>query len=397
MGILTIILSCIFIFLFPLGQLARIDFGNGVAVTPTDVAVGFAAIVIWIVLFLKKKNIPHIFRYLGGFLLIGLIGLVFQIFTISTREWLVSFLYLLRFLSYASMGLGVTVLSQKHKKMLWKVLLVAGGIVVGGGYLQYFLYPSLRNLIYAGWDPHLYRMFASFLDPNFAGPFFAVYFLIVLHEAFTQKTKMHRLIFFLASILTFFAVILSFSRGAYLVLGAGFLVYLFYKGYRKIAFSIPVGIILLGFLFAFFVPRGEGKNLLRTVSTDARLLSVESATTVFLKNPIVGVGFDSFRYAQYRYHLLTGSDWQQSHSGAGTNNSFLFVLATTGILGGAFYVYFWFVLMHLTWGKLKKKEPHGVLFISLWVTFLVSGLFENTLFYPSIMLWLWILVGFFIG
>ena len=397
MGILTIMLSGILLLLFPLGQLARIDFGSGVAVTPLDVAVGLTAIFVWIVVLLKKKHVPQLFRYLGLFLLAGFFGLLFQITDLHTKEWLVSFLYLLRFISYVSMGIGVTMLSQKHKKTLWNILLIAGVLVVSGGYLQYFLYPSLRNLIYAGWDPHLYRMFTSFLDPNFAGPFFAIYFLIVLHETFSQKEKMRCLIFFLASILTFFAVILSFSRGAYLVLGAGFLVYLFYRGYKKIAFGIPVAIILLGFLFAFFVPRGEGKNLLRTVSTDARLLSLQSAATVFLKNPIVGVGFDSFRYAQYRYHLLSGSDWQESHSGAGTNNSFLFVLATTGILGGAFYAYFWFVLIHQTWGKLKKKEPHAVLFMSLWVTFLVSGLFENTLFYPSIMLWLVMLVSFFIG
>lgn len=394
--IFTALLSFILLFLFPLGQLARIDFGTGVALTPLDAGVGVLAVFIWMTILFQKKRIPRLFFPIGCFLLAGFIGLASQLTVLSHTEWIVSFFYLLRFIAYTSIGLGIATLPKKYKRITWKLMLIGGALVVVAGYLQYFLYPSLRNLIYAGWDPHLYRMFATFLDPNFAGPFFALYFLLVFHSLLEKTGIKNRLLFGLLSLSAFFAVILSFSRGAYVVLGVGFLVYLFFRGYKRIAISIPILVILLGFLFAFFVPRGEGKNLLRTASTGARLASLQNTLTVFMKNPLVGVGFDSFRYAQHRYHLLRGEDWQQSHSGAGTNNSFLFVLATTGILGGICYGYFWLVLLLKTQVKLKKKEPHGILFISLWITFLVSGLFENTLFYPSIMLWLWILVGLFI-
>lgn len=391
MDILTSILIIIIVFLFPIGQVFRIDIGNGVALNSLDIGVTVLAIVTIIKAIFQKK-LPKFLIPLGLVGLIGVVGLLVNK-TLTTAAFTISVLYLLRFLTYALIACGVFLLPAKQKEYLWKALVVGGGIVVVAGYIQYFFYQSLSSILYEGWDPHLYRMFSTFLDPNFTGVFYVLYFLLTLHMCWEQKSRQYKIGLGVLSILGFFGVILSFSRGAYVDMGVGVLVYIFLRGYKKVAISIPLVVVVIGFLFTYFVPYGEGKNLFRTQSTHARLVSAENALTIFEKNPVWGVGFNSYRYAQHRYHLSNAYNWEDSHSGAGANNSFVFILATTGIFGGVAYGWFWIKVLKKSLQDWKKKQPYAIFFIASWVVLLVSGIFENTLFYPSLMVWLFILVG----
>lgn len=393
MDILTTLLAVIIIILFPLGQIFRFAIWSSTAITPLDVGVGITAIITLSILFIQRKKFPTLYIPIGLFILTGFVGLLCNIFYLMPKDFLISFLYLVRYAIYACIGISVLLLNPKKGDLLIKPLIAGGGIVIIAGYFQYFFFPSLWSLIYEGWDPHLYRMFSTFLDPNFSGVFFVLYFLLVFHLLFQQKTIRGKIVYGLFSLLSFFAVIMSLSRGAYIVFGVAVVTYLYLKGFKKLAIGIPLIILIMAFMLSFFTPYGEGKNLFRMASTDARIVSDMSAMQIFLKNPFVGVGFDSYRYAQYRYHLLEGLQWQESHSGAGTNNSYLFVLATTGLLGGCMYGYFWFVLLRKSLRGIKEKRKHALFFFVSFIALLVSGLFENTLFYPSIMLWMWVLVG----
>lgn len=393
MDLLNFFLIFILLVLFPLGQVFRIQLSPSIAVNPLDIGV-FATAITSVVATIVKRKFPPYIKPLGIFAGLGALGLLMNLRVLSSQEFFVSILYLFRFLAYAIIGITVSLLSPKHKTFLWKVLLIAGGVVVTAGYIQYFFYQSLWGVLYEGWDPHLYRMFSTWLDPNFTGVFFALYFLLLLHTWFLQKTPKTKILFGIAGILTFLAVILSFSRGAYVDLGASVLVYLFLKGYKKIAFGIPVLVVTLSIFIAFFLPYGEEKHLFRTASTQARLVSAENALAIFEKNPIVGVGFNAYRYAQHRYHLLNGFNWEDTHSGAGANNSYVFVLATTGMLGGVVYGWFWLIILKDSIASMKKQKPYSLfLFVSM-ITLLISGVFENTLFYPSLMVWMFVLVGF---
>lgn len=392
MDVLTILIGIVVIILLPLGQVFRIDLGNGIAINPLDIGVFLFAIVSVVTAIIKKK-FPKILLPLSIFGIIGLLGLLIQIKNLTSQEFIVSLLYFLRFLAYASIALGVCLLKKEQRALLWKMLLIGGGIVVTAGYIQYFFYQSLWGVLYEGWDPHLYRMFSTFLDPNFSGPFFVLYFLLVLHFWFGEKDTWNKILFGALGIFSFFAIILSFSRGAYIDAAVSILLYLFFKGYKKIALGIPILVLMLSLCIAFFLPYGEEKHLLRTASTQARLVSAVNALTIFMKNPIIGVGFDSYRYAQHRYHLLSSFNWEDTHSGAGTNNSYVFVLATTGILGGIAYGWFWFSILKGSFRSLQQKKEYTLFFFASWIALLVSGIFENTLFYPSIMVWMFALIG----
>lgn len=87
----------------------------------------------------------------------------------------------------------------------------------------------------------------------------------------------------------------------------------------------------------------EGVNLVRTASVNSRLVAYQEATEIFLNQPVIGVGFNMYRYSQHEKGFLkengNAQSWLTNHSGAGVPNSYLFVLATTGLTGFIALVY----------------------------------------------------------
>ena len=72
-------------------------------------------------------------------------------------------------------------------------MLISGSLIVLLGFIQLMFYPALRNLYYLGWDEHLYRMFSTFLDPNFAGAFFVLFTLFVIDMSLRYKKEFKNL------------------------------------------------------------------------------------------------------------------------------------------------------------------------------------------------------------
>src|SRR5581483_4139312 len=95
--------------------------------------------------------------YYFFFPLIGLVALVSNSYWLKPNELLTSFFYLLRWVSYLSIFFAVIRFDAAFKKQIVSFLVVDGLVVLFIGIIQYFFYPSLRNLYYMGWDEHLYR------------------------------------------------------------------------------------------------------------------------------------------------------------------------------------------------------------------------------------------------
>lgn len=390
MGLLKVVFI-ILLLLFPLGQIARLEFQNGVAINLNDIFVG-VVIVIWLMVGgLRKQSLKtSLTKPILAFAAIGFLSLIINIRFLDISQFFISSLYGVRWLLYAALFFVVSGFDLKFKRRTLIIMIFVGTVVVLGGYLQYFLYPSLRNLYYLGWDEHLYRMFSSFLDPNFAGAFFALYFILVFDLTIVylkSNKKNYSLFLSLLSISTLVAILLTYSRSALTMLIAGSFTLLFLKKQKKLIFMI-LGLAVIFFVIAsknFYI---ENLNLLRTASSKARLESASHAITIIQDNPVFGVGFDAYRYAQVRYGFIQGDRDMLSHSGAGTDNSFLFVLATTGVVGLTFYLYMWFKVL-----KSQGDKTTTSVIIASTVGIFANSFFINSLFYPSIMLWMWVLIG----
>lgn len=389
MGLLKSLFILI-IFLFAFGEVIRIPFA-GLSIKLIDV--GIAALTAYWVLFGvknlkkikidKKRGIPMLIFFAAA-----LLSLVLNARFLNINELFVSSLYLTRWVAYASIIFIIPMFDNSFKKIIIKLLIFIGIFIVVLGYIQYLFYPNLRNLYYLGWDEHLYRLFSTFLDPNFAGAFFVLYFLFVLNILIDSLKKQARFFSFsigLILLFTLIAIFLTYSRSALLMLITGSFVFLFLN--TKKTFAILIVVVFLS--VTVLLPKAyktEGTNFFRIASSQARLDSAKQAIEIFKEDPLFGVGFNAYRYAKDR-HGFTFGDWEESHADAGTDNSFLFLLATVGITGFIAYLYMWF--------KILKINIRSKLLIVSVVAIFVDSLFVNSLFYSFLMFWIWILVGLY--
>jgi O-antigen ligase len=391
MGVLKIIFSLL-ILSFPIAEIGRFQFSNGIAFSIND-AFLIVLVISWIGyhLFKKKKvNKNNLTKPILIFIGIALISLILNIPHLSVINFLVSFLYLLRWTMYASLFFIVKEFDKKFRNKIPYLLLFSGLLVVVAGYIQYFLYPSLKNLFYLGWDAHLYRMFSGFLDPNFAGCFFVLFFIFILgliYDSFNKRLFLKSYILGILGVFVLIAVYLTYSRSALIMLIVSAATFLFLIGKKKmIVFSIILFLLLI-----FITPKSfqtEGTNLFRTFSSQQRIESSQVAIKIFQSSPVFGVGFNAYRYAQNKFGL-NNQIWQTTHSGAGTDNSFLFVLATTGVIGLVAYLYLILRIFTLAKINLKNNIFSLILFSSL-LGLIFNSFFINSLFYVFILEWVWI-------
>lgn len=383
----------IFLGIFSLGEIIRFNLINNLSIKPIDIIVVILVIVWLMKIRIWKKSINFknsLFPPVVLFVSVISLSLIVNINNFSSNEIFVAFSYILRWVLYAMLYLVVGSLSPKFKKWAIYLLSIFGMLIVLLGFAQYFFYSNLRNLYYLGWDEHMHRLFSTFLDPNFAGAFL-VLFLIFLSGIFLYKRTW---IIGISSFLTLIAIFLTFSRSALIMLFVSSIIFSILT--KKIKYFL--GLTLISIIFIFIASRNfdiENINLLRIVSSEARIDSAKAAVQIIENNPIFGIGFNTYRYAQVKYGFRSIAN--SSHADAGTDNSFLFVLATTGIVGLIFYI-------NLLWNMLKKsyliyKGNTGIQKYLGIITFtsiggiIINSFFINSLFYSFIMIWIWILLG----
>lgn len=395
MGILKI-LFIISLVSISIGEILRFRVFDSASVTINSLSIG-CLIIFWIFLLLiKKKNIRKgkLTKPILIFSVISFFSLVVNSRFLVQQEFVVSLLYLVRWIIYSLLYFVILQFDEKFKKRIPQLMLIPGLLIVFVGYVQYFLYPNLRNLYYLGWDEHLYRMFSSFFDPNFAGAFFVLYFILVLvlfFESKKRKNTINSLFLGVLGIATFIAIFLTYSRSAILTLIIGILVFLITR--RKVIY----GLVLILFIAAtiVLVPKAfktEGTDLFRKVSSQARISSAQQAFRIFSDNPVLGVGFNTYRYAKYRYGF-TGTKSDPSHAEGGTDVSILFVLATTGIVGFIAYIFLWVQIITFSLRQTMRGNIIAQVLLISSIALLFNSFFINSLFYSFFMMWMWILAG----
>jgi O-antigen ligase len=373
--------------IFPLGEIARFQLPNNISLSLLDIAVALTALIG----ICHPERSPEERRTQSKdpillFISISILSLLINSSWLTPPQLFSSSLYLIRWLAYAGIFFALKPLDHKFKKTLLVFFIIDGAIILLCGYLQYFLYSSLKSLMYLGWDEHMYRMFSTFLDPNFAGTFFVLYFILTggLAHQYLQKKK-HKIGYSLVaiSILSLIAIFLTFSRGALVMFATSTITYLILINKKKLILIVLAIIITAVLIISpfFYI---ENLNLFRTFSSKERLQDEFNALQIIQKNPILGVGFNAYRYAQIKYHFRNPQTQYQSHADASTDNSFLFIVATTGLPGLLAYLYLWKNLLY---------HSHSKIFLASTTGLFINSLFINALFFPSIMLWMWMMYG----
>lgn len=393
MSILKYFIFALILF-YPLLEFARFNIYKNITFTINDLMVALIFITYIILIITNKLTIKgKLSKSIILFTFVCLVSFLVNIFNYKLEALLISFIYLIRWIIYTSIYFVIISLNNDSKIKVKKLMLYAGCIVIAIGFMQYFYYPSLKNLYYEGWDEHLYRMFSSFFDPNFAGCFFVLFSIFTLGYLMSFKKSKFKFLLLILFFLSVVAVYLTYSRSAILALVVSVSIFLILiKKTKYVVIALSVLLIMV-----FISPKAfktEGTNILRITSSAERLKGSMVAIEIFTKNPIFGVGFNAYRYAQYEYGYLKGPQWEITHAGSGSDNSFLFILATTGIVGFITYLnLIKGIFLYNLKMVVKGNKYFNVALISSVSGLIISSFFVNSLFYYPILIWVWLFIG----
>lgn len=358
-------LALFLLLLFPLGQLVRwVVPGTEIVLHPNDLAV---AIVLACWVFLRKKQaVNAIFSspLIKPLLLFGgaiILSLIFNLSSYSWQQLLSSSLYPVRFFAYAGLYFLFRSFPSNTKKLVSRFLLFAAVIIAVTGIWQYLFIPDVSFLRAFDWDDHYFRLVGTFLDPGFTGA------ILVLGLIFSYLTSTNSKKLLLIPLI-YVGMALTYSRASYLMYLVVFAAVAYFK--RNVKIFLIAALILVATIPLLPKTFGEGTKLSRENSVEARIQNWGTSLEVWRQNPVFGVGFNTYRF-------VVGVS-PQSHSG-GADSSILLVLATTGIVGVAAYLY-------LIWRMWKLGS---IVFKVSLLGIVIHSFFNNTLFYPWIMEWLW--------
>jgi|GEM_PF-521204 O-antigen ligase len=269
------------------------------------------------------------------------------------------------------------------------------------------------------------RGYGTFPHPNPLSAFLVVGILITIYLLTLSENKKLATIYSILLFLNILGLTVTFSRGAYLALVAGLIIFfglLFFRrhpdpervhpsegegsqtpikrsftprmhlGFRMTPVVVTaVSIIVTFFLFEpFLITRATFSDQ----STIAREFYDVTGVKMALKNPIFGLGLGEsmLHMKQYSHKSLAPWDKQPPH------NYFIIAAAELGL--PAMLILVWVFLSHL-WGLIKKLRtnknfllsPFSFLLISIFCTFLVLMMFDHYFYdlnQTQLLLWIFL-------
>lgn len=367
------------------GQLIKFSSQGSSGPILLDLSVILFDILALINLKFQLKKPPVILKLIFLFIIVSFISIIFTPLVLNTDEYINSLSYSVRFISYIFMGW--LIYSQAFKvsaKSIINMLIFSGFILAILGILQLIFIPNLGFLSESGWDPHYFRTVSTLLDPNFAGSYFALTLLLMISQYGNFIRKKFWIIIF---VVVYLALITTFSRTATLVLAVSFFTYSLLK--KSVQMFLLTLVLLLGIGLGYIMYNhqiAKPRNIDRQQSAAFRLSAWEQGWQIFLKAPLLGVGFNSYRFAVREYRL--GETGFLSSRGSSTNDSsLLFVASTTGIIGLITYLIILFSLEKEALKNHFQNKRAGTLLASALPALLLASFFINILFYPLILVW----------
>ena len=169
-----------------------------------------------------------------------------------------------------------------------------------------------------------------------------------------------------------FAFYMTFTRGAWL----GFLAaipFVFIKKNKKLVLSGLLGMIIVGAMSFFFIPKVHDTFTNRQTSNDERVGSWRAAIKAFEERPVFGYGLLNFE--PHSSELKVKYNLNNAYFKGHAHNIFLEFLATTGAVGFILFLLwliFWFFEMY------KRSDLVGAVMLPVIISFAISGLTQST-------------------
>lgn len=370
---LQLAVLCLFFSAFSFGQLGRVELGQA-SIYAHDVL-----LLTWLWLtrhstWQKLKDLQTITSARKKLLFGAFLGWV--LLGMSVAYWQtgnpVPFLYLARIGAYLVFSFSLFS-REKIARLIVKSLQLSSGIyMVVFGLMFYWLLPDTRFLYLFGWDDHYYRLIGPLLDPNLSG----LLYIIIGWLFWGFKSKVPAPLWLSGLLLTTTAIVLTYSRATYLALAVSALYYLWLKKYM-LKLPMIIGAASVLFLIYYLAPKpgGEGIDLLRTSSIQARMSTTEQYLAQLQPHHwVIGTGF----YTPLSITL--------EHSHAQVPDNILVTLFVQTGVGGTLIA----LLLVLSSLTLYSRQPLEIQ--AAVVAVLIHSQFNNSLLEPFIFLMLGITI-----
>lgn len=324
------------------------------------------------------------------------LSLLFGSFELAGSETKFAALHLLRFITISGLFFVARDLPSKKNFQAGSALFLTGIILAGLGFWLMTQIPNFTDagLTEEGWDPHIGRLTSTWLDPNFAAGAFAFILAYAGAEFLSSKKVLKQISLLGIAGVLLVALLLTYSRSGLLALGVAGLVLGLVKSRQLL-----IGLIVVAAIGMFISPRlaervgelaqsassltGNSQQVLDPTA-QLRVSSWKEGWRIWEQSPLLGTG-----YGAYKFHQNFSDE--DSHAATGSDFSLLNVAATTGVLGLMAYLALLSSLFLDAWKN--RKTALGLGFLAAGAGLLVHSVFVNSLFYPPLMLYFFVLAG----
>ncbi len=379
------------------GQIVRLPlFGQSGGILPSDVAnVLVILYAMWLSFPRRRESTPSGPPIRSGmtklslcaivpFLLWSLFVLFLHISELPVSALLISLSYWIRLaVTLALLPSFFGIFQYKNNKNLFRpLILFLGTSLVIIGFLQLIVYPSLQGVA-GGWDPHSFRMVATWLDPNFFGAFLA----ILLPYAICVSSNI------VLPMLIAIAILLTQSRSTFISIfvavmlcGVLYLLHVQIAPAVKRLLPLGIGITVVCIALAMTLLGDRAANFF--IDDPTVSMRIDAYKQVWRKlvepNIFLGVGYNAYQFAAKDAGLISGF---AIHSRAGSDSSILTLLVTTGIVGTALFLFPIFIAAAFHLRRFyQTQNKYSLCFLIATIVLLMQSQFTNSLLYPHILM-----------
>ncbi|MBU2541421.1 MAG: O-antigen ligase family protein [Candidatus Omnitrophica bacterium] len=248
------------------------------------------------------------------------------------------------------------------------------------------------------------RVRAAFPHPNV----FAIYLILLLPLTisvglyFFKNRK--RLFFTIVSILSFFSLVFTFSRGGMI----GFIVAVIFIAILQKDKALLILFVLALFIAPLMLPAGIKDWAKNRSSTWEVLLNAEriyiykSSLNMIKDHPFIGVGVNTFclNYGKYKSVQSYGRTQEDKYY---AHNNFLHMAGEIGLSGLGIFFWLLFALFKKAttiYNSLMKGHFLKICLLGLSagiIAFLINGLTESSLYYSKVATLFWFQTGLLMG
>lgn len=300
-------------------------------------------------------------------------------------------MYLIRLIIYSFIvGVDVDQIKQFNNP---KFINIIGIVISLIGILQFVFLPDLRFLQYQNWDDHLNRITFPYLDPSFTGIILLIFAILNFIKTDGHQFVKNNIILFLELI----AIFLTFSRATWLVTVLISLIYLFtdIKNFKKKIILLIAGFSTISIIAVIYVIFNSsfisyGNRIVRKETILARFTSIKKGIQIWQKNKVFGIGFNNYKTYQLKHNYFVKNSINNKGE-ASIENSYIFVLASGGIIGFISYLFWILNMLHIS---KRKSYRFSMCFKYMLFSIFIGSLFNNIFFYPFILLIVFLAINF---